>query len=208
MKVEFRYSRLIIFLLALLVLAGCSGCSSTSTTDFSALVTKLEEGDLLFRKGTGVVGHIVTSVDNRGDYSHVGIVVRNDCAWQVVHAVPHEPDFKGDIDRVKIESVERFLGRYPEASFGHYRVKIGSDSVAIAVANALRLSEQLVPFDHDYDLSDTSSLYCTEFVEYIYSLAGIELSEGRRTELFFPSLSGNYIMPSDLTESAYLEPIY
>lgn len=208
MKVEFRYSRLIIFLLALLVLAGCSGCSSTSTTDFSALVTKLEEGDLLFRKGTGVVGHIVTSVDNRGDYSHVGIVVRKDSAWHVVHAVPHEPDFKGDIDRVKIESVERFLGRYPEASFGHYRVKIGSDSVAIAVANALRLSEQLVPFDHDYDLSDTSSLYCTEFVEYIYSLAGIELSEGRRTELFFPSLSGNYIMPSDLTESAYLEPIY
>lgn len=208
MEVEFRYSRLIIFLLALLVFAGCSGCSSTSTTDFSALVTKLEEGDLLFRKGTGVVGHIVTSVDNRGDYSHVGIVVRKDGAWQVVHAVPHEPDFKGDIDRVKIESVERFLGRYPEASFGHYRVKIASDSVAIAVANALRLSEQRVPFDHDYDLSDTSSLYCTEFVEYIYSLAGIALSEGRRTELFFPSLSGNYIMPSDLTESAYLEPIY
>ena len=208
MEVEFRYSRLIIFLLALLVFAGCSGCSSTSTTDFSALVTKLEEGDLLFRKGTGVVGHIVTSVDNRGDYSHVGIVVRKDSAWKVVHAVPHEPDFKGDIDRVKIESVERFLGRYPEASFGHYRVKIASDSVAIAVANALRLSEQRVPFDHDYDLSDTSSLYCTEFVEYIYSLAGIALSEGRRTELFFPSLSGNYIMPSDLTESAYLEPIY
>lgn len=208
MEVEFRYSRLIIFLVALLVFAGCSGCSSTSTTDFSALVTKLEEGDLLFRKGTGVVGHIVTSVDNRGDYSHVGIVVRKDSAWQVVHAVPHEPDFKGDIDRVKIESVERFLGRYPEASFGHYRVKIGSDSIAIAVANALRLSEQRVPFDHDYDLSDTSSLYCTEFVEYIYSLAGIALSEGRRTELFFPSLSGNYIMPSDLTESAYLEPIY
>ena len=86
MEVEFRYSRLIIFLLALLVFAGCSGCSSTSTTDFSALVTKLEEGDLLFRKGTGVVGHIVTSVDNRGDYSHVGIVVRKDSAWQVVHA--------------------------------------------------------------------------------------------------------------------------
>ena len=119
-----------------------------------------------------------------------------------------EDRISATIVRVKIESVEQFLGRYPEASFGHYRVKIGKDSIAIAVRNALRLSALRIPFDHDYDLSDTTALYCTEFVEYVYSLAGIELSEGRRTEVSFPSLSGHYIMPSDITESDYVEPIY
>lgn len=208
MNIEQRYHRLIFYCLMLLLTVGCAGSKSNSSIDLSALVTTLEEGDLLFRRGTGVVGHIVTSVDNRGEYSHIGIVVLKDSSWQVVHAVPHEHDFKGDIDRVKIESVEQFLGRYPDASFGHYRVKIGKDSIAIAVRNALRLSALRIPFDHDYDLSDTTALYCTEFVEYIYSLAGIEISEGRRTEVSFPSLSGHYIMPSDITESDYVEPIY
>lgn len=208
MRVELRFPRLIFVGLLILALSGCSGSDSTSAVDFPALISRLEEGDLLFRRGTGVVGRVVTSVDDRGDYSHVGIVVWHDSLWQVVHAVPHEHDYDGDFDRVKIESVERFLGRYPEAKFGHYRVAIGRDSIARAVSNALRLSVLRVPFDHDYDLDDTTRLYCTEFVEYVYSFAGVELSEGRRTDVNFPSMSGLYIMPSDLTESSLLTPIY
>ena len=207
MKIELGLYKFMLLCVMCLAVAGCSG-RSFIPADYSELISRLEEGDLLFRKGTGVVGHIVTSVDNAGEFSHVGIVVRKDSAWRVVHAVPHEPDFKGDIDRVKIESVEAFLGRYPDATVGHFRTTLSAEQKAIAVSNALRLSSLCVPFDHDYNLDDTTSLYCTELVEYLYSLAGVSLSEGRRTELFFPSLSGNYIMPSDLTESSYLTPIY
>ena len=182
--------------------------SDSSSIGCGDLLSQLAEGDLLFRRGTGVAGHIVVSLDSDGEYSHVGIVVRKNGAWHVVHAVPNEPDFEGDIDRVKIESVDSFLGHYPDAVIGHYRTSLPQEKINIAVDNALRLCRLQVPFDHDYDLSDTTALYCTEFVEYVYSFAGVQLSEGRRTELFFTSLTGGYILPSDLTESSYLIHIH
>ena len=197
------------FALFSIAIVACMGCSrSRSAVDIDGLISRLASGDLLFRKGTGVVGNIVTSVDADGSYSHVGIVVESEGEWYVVHAVPHEHDFDGDFDRVKMEPVENFLGRYPSGDFGHYRPRVSEEQLNIATKNALRLSQMKVRFDHDYDLTDTTRLYCTEFVEYVYGLAGVSLSEGRRTEITFPTLSGAHIMPSDLTKSSLLEPIY
>jgi uncharacterized protein YifE (UPF0438 family) len=119
-----------------------------------------------------------------------------------------EHEFKGDVDRVKCESVERFASRYPNADLGLYRPQVTEEQVRVAVSNALRLSDERVHFDHDYDLSDSTKLYCTEFVEHVYSLAGVSISQGRRTHITFPSLSGDHILPSDLTEGGNLKPIY
>ena len=198
----------VITTLLLLSIAGCKSQENSEEIDIEALEQRLEQGDLLFRRGTGVVGHIVTSIDNRGNYSHVGIAVIKEGAWHVVHAVPHEPEFDGDIDRVKCERLESFVGRYRNGIVGHYRVETDPKHRAVAAENALRLSTMLIPFDHDYNLEDSTAFYCTELVEYLYQLSDISLSEGRRTNVSFPSLSGEYIMPSDLTESTVLKPIY
>lgn len=194
--------------IVLWLLAGCNAPNRQPETTYRELTERLEVGDLLFRRGTGFVGQVVTSLDREGNFSHVGLVVRSEEGWQVIHAVPHEPEFKGDIDRVKSEEVARFLGRYPHADFGLYRPQIEKQQRERIARNAVRLSRMQVPFDHDYDLSDTTRLYCTELVEYLFGLEGITLSEGRRTEISFPSLSGSYIFPSDLTQSNLLKPIY
>lgn len=198
----------VLLCLASLVCAGCGDASADCKTHCDELLPKLADGDLLFRKGTGVVGRIVTSVDSEGQYSHVGIVVQRDGEWYVVHAVPDEHEFKGDFDRVKCEPIRRFTDRYPNADLGLYRPQVAEDKVRVAVSNALRLSDERVHFDHDYDLTDTTKLYCTELVEYVYSLAGVSLSEGRRTNITFIGMSGPHIMPSDLTQSKLLKPIF
>ena len=187
---------------------ACTNGNDRPKSEFDRLIGNLREGDLLFRKGTGIAGRIVTSLDSNGEYSHVGIVVRIDDKWYVVHAVPHEPDFEGDIDRVKCEPIELFTSRYPQANYRHYRTTATNKQRKIAIHHALRLSAERRPFDHDYDLSDSTKLYCTEFVEYVYSLAGVSISQGRRTHITFPSLSGDHILPSDLTEGGNLKPIY
>ena len=205
-----RSRRLVHILIVLWVgLFFITGCDTPSTRNniYDELKSQLREGDLLFRRGTGVVGHIVTAMDSEGSFSHVGIVVRGDDEWCVIHAVPHEPDFEGDFDRVKCEAVESFLGRYPNGDYGLYRTTIAPDKVAIAVRNARRLSDKQVRFDHNYDLADTTELYCTELIEYVYGLAGVTLSEGRRTEITFPIMEGSHIMPSDLTKSSLLKPL-
>ncbi len=194
--------------LALALLIG--GCHPAPPSEFdpAALEARLEQGDLLFRRGTGLVGHLVTSMDPEGQFSHVGIVVRKGDQWQIVHAVPHEHDFKGDFDRVKCEPVADFLERYAEVTYGLYRAKAEPHRRQAAAQHALRLASRRVHFDHDYDAEDTTQMYCTELAEYCYALVGVALSEGRRTEVNFPCHSGRYIFPSDLTESTYLTPIY
>ena len=116
MSLSARIIPLVVTSLVTLLIAGCSGSSQRTNSDVATLEERLEPGDLIFRRGTGVVGHIVTSVDNSGEYSHVGIAVLKDKEWCVVHAVPHEPDFEGDIDRVKCEALESFVGRYRDGA--------------------------------------------------------------------------------------------
>lgn len=201
-------NRLITLLLSLFTL-GCS-CSTgdTRAVDLRTLEERIEAGDLIFRCGTGFAGRVVTSLDEEGLYSHVGIVVGDREAWQVVHSVPYEPAFEGDYDRVKCEPLRAFVGRYPTAEIGHFRPNVAQESLQRIVQHALRLSKKGIAFDHKYDLNDTTCLYCTEMIDYLFGLEGYTISEGRRTEVSFPSLAGSYIFPSDLTKSTLLTPIY
>ena len=50
-------------------------------------------------------------------YSHVGILKQIDNEWFVIHAVPDEPDFEGDTDRVKTDPLSRFFVRQDVRGF-------------------------------------------------------------------------------------------
>lgn len=197
-----------LWLVAVATFGGCSGARSGSKADFELLQRELREGDLLFRRGIGVLGRAVVATDDEGRFSHVGIAVKVDDEWHVVHAVPDEPDFEGDFDRVKCEPIENFFSEFRAGNGAVYRAELPAETIEIAVRNALRLSTEQRPFDHDYDLGDTTALYCTELVEYVFGLGGVSMSEGRQTHVNFPSMTDDYIMPSDLTKNNKLNPIY
>lgn len=189
-------------------LVGCNDSKRGSAVDFERLRQELREGDLLFRRGMGVLGRAVTATDHDGRFSHVGIAVKVDGAWHVIHAVPDEREFEGDFDRVKCEPVELFFDQMRAGNGAVYRVNIAPKQIDVAVAHARRLSADKRRFDHDYNLSDTTEMYCTELVEFIFAQSGVSISEGRLTHVNFPSMTGNYIMPSDLTKNSKLNPIY
>ena len=56
---------------------------------WAQLPPQAQAGDLIFRQGTEAVSHMVRTVD-QGLYSHVGLLVGQVGAWQVVHATPSE----------------------------------------------------------------------------------------------------------------------
>ena len=92
--------------LALLCLvAGCIVACSGEDAPHSLLPdgSDLRPGDLLFRRGTSMASRGVVLADGNGRYSHVGIVVDSAGTMMVVHAVPDEPDYEGDPDRVKMD---------------------------------------------------------------------------------------------------------
>ena len=69
---------------------------------------------------------------------------------------------------------------------------------AKAAEQAKRLLQNGMLFDHDYELNDSTQMYCTEMVWYVYGLAGKDITFGKRSELNAPMYSGSYIFPSDI----------
>ncbi len=197
-------------MVVIVLLCGCrrERVDQSRVCDMEIFKSQLQVGDIVFRRGTGIVGRTVLSVDNEGRYSHVGVVVSVDGELCVIHAVPGESDYEGDFDRVKCDKVEQFMSERRAARGAIYRPEVVDSIKCRVAASAIRLNRNMVRFDHDYDLCDTTRLYCTELIEYIFGLEGISLCEGRRTEISFPSFSGEHILPSDLTKSSKLKVIY
>ena len=154
------------------------------------------EGDLVFRQGTGAAGHAVALADTGGAYSHVGVVVLRKGEPWVVHAVPGEPDFDGDPDRVKLEPVDAFFSR---ARAAHGAVMRGPDSLLAArvARHALDMYRRDVLFDHAYDDSDTTRVYCTELVCLAYQRAGHPVHPARRC-INLPGVKHAVVFPSAL----------
>ncbi len=90
----------------------CFSVSFRQTMEFSIPeipYSMLHNGDLAFRRGNGFVSNAILAAERNGLYSHVGIIFFVDSAWRVIHAVPGEWDFPGDIERVKADPLESFF---------------------------------------------------------------------------------------------------
>lgn len=194
---------------ALLALCLCVSCKDTKAKSQRIMpVEILADGDLVFRRGTGLLSHVVTSASKDGVYSHIGILKKIGNEWFVIHAVPDEPDFEGDSDRVKIDSLSRFF--MSDRAVRGMIARITEDTLAAskAACTAWEMARRGILFDHDYNLADTSRMYCSELVEFAYRKAGICLSEGRRTQIHVPAMGGTYLMPDDIAHNRKLKIIY
>ena len=162
--------------------------------------SELRDGDLAFRTGRGNYSTILSMKKHHPDtiyFSHTGLVVDiGGGRWRVIHAVPNEPEFKGDADRVKMETLEEFFA--PRKASHGALIHTGTVFPRHLVDTAISYVDRKVRFDSQYMLSDSSKLYCTEFIWRLYKKTGIDLSEGRRSFDFIPIFSEPVIQPSDL----------
>jgi hypothetical protein len=141
-------------------------------------------------------------------YSHIGIIVKHNDSLKVVHAVPGEPDFKGDFDRVKLEPIGAFFSPSRALRGEIMRIPL-ADSMRNIINNiALEKVHQKIKFDHDYNVNDTTKLYCTELIQLLFSHIDIDLAGNRSTIINIPGASGNYIMPSDIYRNEKLISVY
>lgn len=183
---------------------GCEGERPQAGEPVRVDTTLWRDGDLLFRMGLEGASRVVTTVGG-GDFSHVGMTLKKNGRWMVVHAVPNEA-LPGETDRIKCEPLDSFFAPQ-RACRGAWRRVDCSDSVAAQVAlAAYGKYEKGVSFDHDYDLWDTTSFYCTELVWYLYRKHGIDLAEERRHQLVIPGKTSSYLFPEDLWVSNRLVP--
>ena len=188
--------RLLVLILPLCMLA----CSDTDRMQSGSILpddVELKAGDVVFRRGSGFTSQAVLIAEKGGSYSHTGIVVDSAGVPMIVHAVPGEPEFEDDEDRVKME--------HPQAFFHPMRAQQGAvyrhvDSIAArqAAVRALQIYQRHPLFDHDYDDTDTTKLYCTELVVHAYSQTMSPLKDVHHQHLHLVGFEADCILPSDV----------
>lgn len=190
----------------LLLLVGLTACRDQGRTVILPPDTSLQPGDVVFRSGRGIASYMVVAAERGVGYSHVGMVVDSCGVMMIAHAVPDEPDFEGDVDRVKLDTPEQF--------FCTERAKVGEVCRPQNVARAARAAEVAlqayrrgVLFDHDYDDSDTTRMYCTELVTYALSRAGYDLSLLQRQQVNLPGVHALCVLPSGVHSLPFLKKV-
>lgn len=196
-----------VMLTTILTFALLASCSENGFVSILPADCRLKAGDLVFRRGNGLASHAVLMVDKRGGYSHVGIVVDSCGTMMVVHAVPDEPDFEGDVDRVKMETPEKFFLSM-NAKIGEVkRLKGDTETALRAARHAMEIYRRGTLFDHNYDDTDTTRMYCCELIEHVYKTAGLPIAGNTRHDITLPGMKLRCILPSDLCDSEKFERI-
>ena len=162
-----------------------------------------QAGDVIFRQGTEAVSHMVRAVD-QGVYSHVGLLVGQPGAWQVVHATPAERP--GQPDAVVLDSLEFFLAPQRARAFAVDRVDAPS-AQARQQAVAWALAQVGRPFalqgtDHAAGADD--GIYCTTLVWQAWQRSGLDWQVAF-IQVQMPLLGGRYLLPSALAQSPRLQ---
>lgn len=187
--------------------AGLVQCNVPARTQVPTIpIELLQEGDIVFRRGYGFASEMVVYNDADGKYSHVGVVVNSEKCLMIAHSVPGGDAEENDI--MRLERIEQFYSAESSSCGEIVRMELDSlqrrrlSEMAVAKAN------EKIPFDHNYDLEDTTALYCTELVQLLYRNIGIDLAEGRITRLNAPGFSSDYLMPSDIYQNRNLKTIF
>lgn len=197
-------------ILTLMLLASMLTACHKARGEAGSLVpesVELREGDVVMRRCTSISSRMVTWSDTDGAFSHTGIVVDSAGTKMIVHAVPDEPDFDGDPDRVKMDSPARFFSSahaIAAAVLRHPNAEVARNAARCAAEKY----RQGVLFDHHFDDNDTTQLYCTELIVHAYRQAGVELVDSQRHVVDLPGIYYRCILPSQLEHSTQLKTIF
>lgn len=204
-------SRLLLYLAPVflsLLLAACTRPAGPEREFplFSQVDTGLlRQGDLVFRMGYGLESRAVVAADRGAMYSHVGLLVRDEGGWRVLHAVPGESEDTGGEEVLKKDSLALYLRPDRACALCVLRYDTSADALAEVCRQGLRLYAKRIPFDHAYDMADSSRLYCTEFVTNVFRAIGVDLPEGRSHH--FPMLDHTLVYPIDISCNTRLEEV-
>lgn len=196
----------IVSIILLLLLSGSCKERGKSARSILPKGAELHTGDVVFRLGGGVTSHAVLFADRNGMYSHVGIVVDSAGMKMIVHAVPDEPDFEGDPDRVKMETPERFYSSV-NALNGAVCRPTSPQVAAEAARYAVRTYLRGTLFDHEYNGNDTMQMYCTELIVHAFAHAGHPLVGKPQHDFQIPGKRVVCWLPSDIYRSDYVKPV-
>ncbi len=194
-----------LFFTLLLLSFGCTSHTPKQYPTLQIPTSKFHSADLAMRLGRTIESDLIArsgESDNR--YSHIGLIIESDSGLIVVDI---EPSTDKKSEQIKVQSLKEFFSPIRAISGAVFRYNdLDSAKINTLKYCAIKHLNSSITFDHDYQLTDTMSMYCTELVENIFHSVNISLNEGRARKL--PLAKEAIIMPSDISQNKNLEKIW
>lgn len=190
-----------------LLLIFVSGCKSTPEHYSAPTIptTTFRTADLALRLGRTIESDMIArGGDSLNRYSHIGIIIESDSGMIVVDIEP-SPNKKAE--KIKAQRIEKFFA--PELALAGAVMRHNEPQNTEINTLTTKIIEYLnssITFDHDYQLSDSKKMYCTELIERLFREINISLSEGRSRKL--PLAKEPVILPSDITQNDNLATVW
>ena len=154
-----------------LILYGAVACSAHHERETIAIdTTSLRSGSLILRRGEGMLSTFFSKIASEGQlYSHCGIIDYDSTGqrWVVWHAYQ---DSSLGADGIFCQSLDSFVMEseavaiYPALALD----SLGLQRMRAYIALHRPGAQYPKRFDSRFDLRDTTTLYCTEFVALAY----------------------------------------
>jgi len=124
----------------------------------------LEDGDIVLKRGVGQVSSLIIKFLNEEvPLSHCGIIVIEESKCSVIHSLAKE--YSG-IDGIQKTSLTKFLSdaKLKDTYFVRH---ISPEQIRKKIAEkAMMYLDKKIPFDYNFDNSDTTTFYCLEFLDH------------------------------------------
>ena len=170
-------ARTLLLLLLGLALSGAGACTALHRKQEMVAIdtTTLRPGSLILRRGEGILSAFFSKVASEGQrYSHCGIIDFDSAShrWVVWHA--YQDDYLG-ADGIFRQPLDSFLMEseavaiYPALALD----SLGLQKMRAYIALHSPGGRYPKRFDSHFDLRDTTTIYCTEFVALAYNSTGI-----------------------------------
>ncbi len=164
-------ARSLLLLLLGLTLSSTVACTSHHKRETIAIdTTTLQAGSLILRRGEGMLSTFFSKIASQGQlYSHCGIIDYDSTGqrWVVWHAYQDgslgaDGIFRQSLDSFVMES--EAVAIYPALALD----SLGLQRMRAYIALHRPGAQYPKRFDSRFDLRDTTTLYCTEFVALAY----------------------------------------
>ncbi len=130
-----------------------------------SVYNKLADGDIILRKGSGPLSfHIMNAT--KEEYSHCGIIVKENETWRVIHAMGGSVS-KKEKDGVQIMDLDKFVSYAADSMLFICRATF-QDSLGVQMRDeAYKYLADETPFDHGFNLFSKDKIFCSELLFYI-----------------------------------------
>ena len=189
------------------LLIAVIGCKNTPALPSAPHIptSEFRSADLALRLGRTIESDLIARGGNaQNRYSHIGIIIESDSGLVVVDI---EPSTGKNSEIIKAQTIEDFFS--PERAVAGAILRyndLNHEQTNALKHKTIEYLNSSITFDHDYRLSDSSKMYCTELIEHIFQSINVSLCEGRNRKL--PLSKEPVILPYDISQNENLSTIW